>query len=223
VDYTIFNFGDSTLQMKVEKEISEWWNNTVTFQVTVNSRYEINWSSMSFNQQNNLSNIQGNLSSKFGIFAPIQESCFIGYDITTTNDNPPPNTMTGFMPCFRVNNSWYVMPEQPRGPPVSVSQSSSGNNWTLTVNFVNQSNPLYTYDLYLTIVNSTGNTNISVQIVSGISGTYMNGATYNDQSTIGQLDPGDVFILDTYYYKIGTVFKLTDSSGTQGYCSFTIK
>jgi hypothetical protein len=222
VDYTIFSFGNNTVRMKVEGEISKWWENTGTFQVTVNSRYEISWTSMSFDQQNNLSGIQSDLSSKFGIYVPVQESCFISYDITITNDSGP-STMIGFMPCFRVNNSWYVMPEQPsESPQVSVIQGSSGNNWTLSVNFVNSSNPLYTYDVYLTIINSTGNTNISVQLVSGISGTYMNGATYNDQSTIGQLDPGDEFILDTYYYKIGTVFKLTDSSGTQEYCSFPI-
>jgi hypothetical protein len=223
VGYTIFKFGNNTVRMKVEGEISKMWQNTVTFQVTVNSRYEINWMSMTFDQQNNLSGIQSGLSSKFGINMPINNSCFISYNITYTKNGTDTSTMTGFMPCFQVNDSWYVMPEQQSGgPQISVSQTSSSNNWTLTVNFVNLSNPLYTYDVYLTMVNSTGNTNISVQIVSGISGLYMNGATYNDLSTIGQLDSGDEFILDTYYYKIGTVFKLTDSSGTQEYCSFPI-
>ena len=221
--YTIFKFANSSVRMQIEGEISKMWQNTATFNVAVNSRYEINWSSMSFDQQNNLSNIKNNLSTKFGIsMSIIGDSSFINYDITITNDSGP-QTMTGFMPCFRANDSWYVMPEQPGGgPQVSVSQSASGNNWTLSVNFVNSSNPLYTYDVYLTMVNSTGNTNISVQIISGISGTYMNGVTYNDLSTTGQLDPGDEFILDTYYYKIGTEFRLTDSSGMQTYCSYFI-
>jgi hypothetical protein len=223
VDYSIFKFGDNTVRMKTEERISEWWNNTGTFQITVNSRYEINWSSMSFDQQNNLSGIQSNLSSEFGINVPIQDHCFIAYDITITNDTGS-STMTGFMPCFRTNNSWYVMPEQPgggqQGISVAVNQGSTATNWTLTVDSVNSANPLYTYDVYLTIVNSTGVTNISVQLVSGISGTYMNGVTFNDQSAIGVLDPGDVFVLDNYSYKVGTKFKLTDSSGMQIYCPF---
>lgn len=228
LDYTIFMFGDNSVQMKAEKEISELWNNTVTFQVTVNSRYEINWASMTSDQQNNLSGIQSNLSSKFGIYVPIQDSCFISYDITITKDGVPSN-LTGFDACFRVNNSWYVMPEQHGGgppviPSIGLMQSSTGTNWTITVTSVDLAGgpPLFTSSVYLTVKYANGTEAVNMTLDAMISAGWVNGTRYNDNNMMGQLDTTDMFQLDSSIYFSNSEIILRNFDGTQIYGSQSI-
>jgi hypothetical protein len=229
VGYTIFKFGNNTVRMKAEEGISEMWQNTATFQVAVNSRYEINWTSMTSDQQNNLSGIQSNLSSKFGIYVPVQESCFISYDITITKNGSDTSTMIGFMPCFRTNNSWYVMPEQSDGgqpviPSVGLVQSSTGTNWTITVTSVDLAGgpPLSTNSVYLTVKYANGTEAVNITLDAMISAGWVNGTRYNDNNMMGQLDTTDMFQLDSSIYFSSSVIILRNFDGTQVYCSQSV-
>jgi hypothetical protein len=222
VDYTIFSFANNSVRMQVGGNISKMWQNTGTFQVTVNSRSEINWTSMSFDQRNNLSGIQSNLPSKFGINVPVQESCFIGYDITITNDSGS-NTTTGFMPCFRVNNSWYVMPEQP-GYNVTISVTHPGAFYILTVDSITGAgSSININDVYITVryANSTlalGHMQLSMMPV----GSSINGTEFVEVSGPGTLDAGDYFSLDDTMFGPGTDLILENAMGTQKYRHITI-
>jgi len=227
VDYTIFKFGDNTVRMKAEEKISEWWNNTGTFQVTVNSRYEINWSSMSFDQQNNLSGIQSSLTSKFGIYAPIQDSCFIAYNMTVTTDSGS-NTTIDFMPCFRVNNSWYVMPEESSGGQpdytITTSWTHPGAFYILTVDSITGAGPtINTNDVYLTVIYA--NTTVALnhmQLSMMPIGSSINGTEFFETFGPGTLDTGDSFSLDDTMFGPGAELILENAMASQKYCHITI-
>jgi hypothetical protein len=223
VDVTVYKFGDNSMRSQIENNVSKIWEGTSMFQVNVDFMNVIDESDLDPAQQTNLSNIRSNISSKLGL--SIQESCFINYKITITIDSGQ-SEMTGYMPCFRINDGWYLEMDQPEGGEqgisISMSQNSFGNNWTLTVTSVAGANPLFLSDVYLTVINSTATTNISMQPLDMmISGEYMNGVMFNDAPNNGELTLADMFTITMSDYKIGSEFRLTDSSGTQTYYSVT--
>lgn len=226
VSFIVANFGSGMERNQAEMNISSMWQNSNSFDVMVNSHQVREWSMLNPTEQNNLSNIQGNVSSHFGV--TITDRCFVQYSITISNDTPPPRQMAGNMPCFKINNLWYLMMEEPGGGQpeytVTINWNHPGAFYILAVISITGAGPSINFnDVYLTV--TYANTTVALdhmQLSMMPVGSSINGTEYIETFGLGTLDAGDSFSLDDTMYGSGTEFILENAMASQKYCHVII-
>lgn len=225
VSFTVTKFGNGMERNQAEMNFSSMWQNSMSFNVGVNSHQVLEWSSLSPSQQSNLSNILGNVSSHFGV--TITESCFIQYSITISNDSGS-KQMVGYMPCFKIDNLWYLMMEENGGGQpdytIAASWSHPGSFYILTIDSITGLGPtINANDVYLTV--KYVNTTLAIdkmQLSMMPIGTPVNGTEFVEVSGPGTLDTGDYFSLDDTMFGPGAQLILENAMGTQVYLQTTI-
>lgn len=107
---------------------------------------------------------------------------------------------------------------------ISVSESSSATNYTVSVVAIQGTNQLATSDVMVLVIDDNSVIGLQSRLLSGMtSGTAYNDVTFFETSAAGgYLNSGDYFVLSKSTYGIGSVLKLTDAAGQQTYLSWTI-
>jgi len=224
--FTVAKFASGMERNQAEMNISSMWQGTSYFNVNVNSHQVRFWSMLNPTEQTNLSNIKGNVSSHFGV--TITDSCFVQYLITVSNDTGPMQ-ISGNMPCFKINDEWYLKMETsdgspPSSPTIGLMPGSTATNWTLTVNSVDLAGgpPLNTNNVFVTVKNATGTKTVNMTLDALMAIGWVNGTRFTDNNVAGQIDSGDLIELDSSIYLTGSELKLRNSDGSKVYCTATV-
>ena len=229
VNLTVYKFGNNSEQSMAEKQIGQMWAGSSYFNASASNIWVQNWSSMNPTEQDNLTSIEINVSTHFGV--NVQDRVFVHFQITINNDSGP-NSTSRIWACLKIDNLWYLVMDEwssgsPPGITVTMTNNTATNNWTLTVtNVMNVPGmaPLHTSDVFLSVKNATGPIGIQLLNVSQMStGVYYTGTEFVDTSSFGDLNPGtpgDSFVLNATTYVVGSEFKLTNFDGTQVYCVY---
>lgn len=220
IDLTVFKYGNSSERSQAEENISAMWQGSMSFQVNVDFMNVRNWSTLNPTEQSNLSSIQGDVSMQYGV--SISESCFIQYTLTITNDSGP-MTMTGNMPCFRIDNSWFLKLEESGGQPsftVTINSEHPGAFYNLTITSITGVGSSINFnDVYITVIFSNSSVALNhMQLSMMPGGSYVNGTQFVEVTGPGTLDSGDYFMLDDTMFGPGAQFILENASGDQEYC-----
>ena len=226
VNLTVYKFGNSSARSEAENHIWQMWAGSSYFNASANSPWVQNWSDMNPTEQGNLSNIQSNVQTKFGVI--ISDSVFVHFQVTITNDSGS-YPMSDVWACLKINNLWYFVMDywsfvSMPSPSIVLTQASTGTNWILTVTSVDLAGgpALYTSSVFLTIKYANGTKAVNMTLDALMGAGWVNGTRFNDNNVAGQIDPADMFQLDSAIYLSGSVFKLRNSDGTQVYCISTV-
>jgi hypothetical protein len=225
VSFTVAMFGSSTEQSQTGDGISSMWQGSASFSAVADSPQVRYWSSLNMTEQNNLSSIQGDVSSNYGV--TITDSCFVQYMITITNDSGP-RQMTGNMACFKIDNQWYLKLEEPGGSQPDYTIATSWNHpgafFILSVdNIAGVGSSININDVYLTVIYANSTIAIGhMQLSMMPAGTPINGTEFVETSGPGTLDAGDYFSLDDMMFGPGTKLILENAMASQKYCDATI-
>jgi len=223
VEITVYKFGNISERSEAEKQIGWMWAGSSSFDVNVSGISVHNWSSLNPTEQNNLSNIQANVSTHYG--KSVQDSVFVYIQMTITNDSGT-YPMSDAWACFKIDNLWYFdmgggNSGTPQIPSIGFLEGSTGTNWTFTVTSVNLAGgpPLYTNNVYLMVIYANGTEAVNMTLNAMISTGWVNGTRYNDNNMMVQLDTTDMFQLDSSIYFSNSWIILRNFDGTQVYYS----
>ena len=156
----------------------------------------------------------------------INDFRLIYYHCNITNDTGTYQESKS-MPCVRIDNTWLlVLPDDSSGPQTvtfSLSKNQQGGNYNISIIAMNGGSPPSSSDVFITTIESGGKVNISMRQLNSIPlGNWFNGTMFNDTFDNSHLNVGDYFLLIKSIYDPGSIFRLTDSTGTQKYAEITI-